>query len=241
MATIATPLPRSGARGSFYLRINLALLAVVFVGFSHSYFLSPWLAPQRQALSGLVHLHGAVATGWFLLMVAQPLLVARGNIRLHKQVGWAGAVIALLLPVSTILIGIAAIKRGQGASAVDPRVFFAVPFFGALLFAGLAWTGIALRRHAELHKRLLLLASAAMMDAPVGRLFPIQEFGAIPVLVAPMLAVAAGAIYDKATLGRVHRVYWIGGAAVLLVHFGRIAIMFTTFWPRFADAVAQLW
>lgn len=241
MASIAPTLPRARGGGRFYLHINLALLAVVVLGFSHSYFLSGWLAPQRPALSGLVHFHGAVATAWFLLMVSQPLLIARGDIRLHRRMGVAGAVIALLVPVSAILVGIAAIKRGQGASAVDPRLFFAVPFFGALLFAGLAWTGVALRRRPEIHKRLLLLASAAMMDAPVGRLFPIQGFGLLPVLAAPLVAVAAGALHDRAILGRVHRVYWIGGAAILLVHVGRIGVMFTPFWPRFAEAIAQLW
>lgn len=241
MATIAQTLPRARGGGRFYLRINILLLAVVFVGFSHSYFLSSWLAPQRPALSGLLHFHGAVATLWLLLMVSQPLLIARGDIRLHKRIGLVGAAVAVLMPLSAILVGIAAIKRGQGSSAIDPRLFFAVPFFGALLFAGLAWTGIALRRHAELHKRLLLMASAAMMDAPIGRLFPVEQFGAIPVLAAPLLTIAAGAIHDRQTRGRVHRIYWIGGAAVLLVHVGRIAIMFTPLGPRFAEAVARLW
>ncbi len=241
MATIAQSLPRARAGGSFYLRMNLALLALVFIGFSHSYFLSSWLAPQRPALSGLLHFHGAVASAWFLLMIVQPLLVARGDIRLHKRFGWAGALLAVLVPVSAILVGIAAIKRGQGASSVDPRLFFAVPFFGALLFAGLAWTGIALRRRPEVHKRLMLLASSAMMDAPVGRLFPIQEFGALPVLAAPMLAVAAGAIHDKLSRGSVHRAYCIGGAAILLIHVGRIGMMYAPGWPRFAEWMARLW
>jgi hypothetical protein len=41
--------------------------------------------------------HGATALAWLLLYVTQALLVARGKVDLHRRLGRAGPMIALLV------------------------------------------------------------------------------------------------------------------------------------------------
>jgi hypothetical protein len=143
MATIAAALPRERTRSFFYLGMNLFLLAVLVVGFSRSYFLSAWLAPERPPLTPLFHIHGAIATAWFLTMIVQPALIARGDVRLHKRLGWWAAGLALLMTVLGLLVGVAAMERGPTTSPIDPRKMFAIPFFTSLLFGGLVAAAIA--------------------------------------------------------------------------------------------------
>jgi hypothetical protein len=238
-AIAATPARAGTGRSRFYIGINLLLLGIVIAGFSRSYFLSAWLAPEQPALTPLFRIHGAIATTWFLIMVLQPTLIATGRVALHRYIGWFAAGLAALLMVTGLAAGIAAMQRGFVATPIDPRRFFAVPFSNALLFAGLVGAGVAARKRGDWHKRWMLLASAAIIDAPVGRLFPFADHGLLPILAAPLLVVAAGIIHDLATRGRIHRAWPIGGGIILFVHLGRIALMFSATWVAFADWVMR--
>jgi hypothetical protein len=63
----------------------------VFVGFARSYFLKGYFgAPPLPSL--LVHVHGAVSTGWIVLFVSQILLVAQHRVGVHRRLGIMGAV-----------------------------------------------------------------------------------------------------------------------------------------------------
>jgi hypothetical protein len=55
----------------------IAFAVTVFVGFSRSYFLKSWYGTPE--LSRLLHLHGLVFTTWFLVFLAQTVLVATGR------------------------------------------------------------------------------------------------------------------------------------------------------------------
>ena len=51
-----------------------------------------------------------------------------------------------------------------------PLVFLAVSIFDILVFSILVAAGFYYRRQAETHKRLMLLATIAILDAAIGRL-----------------------------------------------------------------------
>jgi hypothetical protein len=54
----------------FFLSSVLAVIVVVFVGFTPTYYLAPvFHAPALPSV--IVHLHGAVFTGWILLLLVQ--------------------------------------------------------------------------------------------------------------------------------------------------------------------------
>ena len=81
-----------------------------------------------------------------------------------------------------------------------------------VVFTGLAATGLLYRRRANLHKRLLTLATIALLAAPIARL----PFG------APLV----GLLGDPVTL-------W-GGLAIVFSQPLRLAISGTALWLRFA-------
>ena len=75
-------------------------------------------------------------TAWVLFLVAQTTLVATGRTYIHRRMGVAGAVLALLL----VIVGTTtAILRVKGGSAPVPGVsglsFLAIPLFDMVLFA----------------------------------------------------------------------------------------------------------
>jgi hypothetical protein len=66
------PLLRSSRRfdRSLYLGASLIFLALVFWTFAHTFYLKPFFG--TPPLSALLRIHGAVMTGWVVLLVVQP-------------------------------------------------------------------------------------------------------------------------------------------------------------------------
>jgi hypothetical protein len=115
---------------------------------------------------------------------------------------------------------------------------------------------IARVRDTDLHKRLMLVNTAGLLQAAVGRWFvlflaPPPPPGATavsppPVFVTVMPALAvdllivAGMVYDLRTRGRIHRVYWIAGGITLAVQVLRVPLSQTGVWLQMTNWLLAL-
>jgi hypothetical protein len=91
---------RWSAERRFHVGFATALAAAVFLGFSRTFFLRPWFPEWAQAHGApetFFYVHGVVFAGWFLLLIAQPLLVGAGRVDLHRRLGWFGAGLAVVM------------------------------------------------------------------------------------------------------------------------------------------------
>ena len=108
----------------FFLCIVGAILAVNFVGFARTYYLA---GVFRAPLPGpLVHIHGALFTCWLLLLAAQTALFGANKIRLHRNLGVLGGVIALGMLILSPMVLVFSLRRhafateGGAASSSSP-------------------------------------------------------------------------------------------------------------------------
>jgi uncharacterized membrane protein YozB (DUF420 family) len=228
---------------SFFTLIGLFVALVVFAGFARTYYLSRWLSePARTPEIGpLLHVHAIAFTLWILLQALQPLLVARGNIGLHKKLGIGGAALAFLVWVLGNLASAQAMEVGYKGMG-NPYAFYAITFFSMQAFGIIVALGILKRRDADSHKRLMLLSNAAILEAAVGRL-PLDlvvQTAPLSFYVGADLIILAGILYDHVSRGRVHAVWVWGGGLLILSQVLRLAIMETPAWLAFARAVAAL-
>lgn len=208
------PMATVGRR--FYLILSLLMAAVFVGGFGQTV---PDDFTHKPGLPLLLHVHGAVFTLWVFVFVAQPAFVARGSIRLHRQVGMAGAWLAGLMVVMGVAATVFAIRYKFIPSFFPPTIFLVLNLLGILTFGGLVAGGIALRRDAEWHKRLMLCATISILGPGLGRLLPMDSFGAAAPLVmfaAILLFAVAGPIADLVVRKRVHPAYGWGVAAIAL-------------------------
>jgi hypothetical protein len=229
---------RRGTR-RFYVGVAIAVLITVFLGFSRSYFLKAYYGTPE--LSFHVHIHGLVFTSWVLLFLAQTVLVAADRTDLHRKLGVGGAVLAgLVLIVGTTT----AILRVKGGSApipgVPPLAFLAVPLFDMVVFAILIGAGLSLRNRPDTHKRLMTLATIALMSAPIARLplgvlqaGPPAFFGLTDLFIVAML------IYDLATTRRIHPATIWGGLVIVASQPLRLMISGRPVWMTFAAWLTQ--
>jgi uncharacterized membrane protein YozB (DUF420 family) len=201
---------------SFYLTMSLLMAAVIVGGFSTTV---PDDFAAHPGLPLLLHLHGAVFTLWVFLFVAQPAFISRGAVKLHRQIGLAGAALAGAMVIMGLAATLYAIRFHRVPSFFPTGVFLVMNSLGIMVFGGLVAAGVALRRRAEWHKRLMLCATISILGPGLGRLLPMDSFGAFAPLV--MFAVSsafafAGPVLDFIKFRKVHRAYVWGVGAILI-------------------------
>jgi len=160
---------------SVYVTLAVAMTMMVVASF-WAIYVGPLLRGDADR-PWLFHLHGAVFLGWMGLLVAQATLVSIGRTRLHRRVGTLGMaygalVVALGLAITFVA---ASMHMASGAWDVDSAAaFLLLPLGDMALFAGFFGAAVAYRRRPELHKRLILLATVALLFAAVARVVPIE-------------------------------------------------------------------
>ncbi len=227
---------RAGHRDRiFFAVMALAIAATVFWGFSATFFLR---GAALGPLSPLLIAHGTVFSAWVVVFVAQTLFIARDRVTLHKRVGIFAGLLALLMIGLGLSAAVAALRLGRAPiPGLDPRSFFAVPFFDIFDFAVLIGAGFWLRRDPEMHQRLMLLGMISLIDAAIARIpLPFIQAGGPPVFFGLTdLFVVAAVAYDLITRRRVHRAYVWGGLFFILSQPLRLIISGTHAWLWFAS------
>lgn len=234
-----TSIDKRRAERIFYTAMSVAILITVFAGFSRTFFLRPYF--QTQPLLPLLIAHGIIFSSWILLFLTQTTLVAARRTRIHMRLGIAGGVLASLM----IIIGVyTSIVRAKGPSPipdVNPLSFLTIPLGDMLLFGILVGAALYFRRRADTHKRLMLLATIAILPAAVARLpigfvetgGPFVFFGLSDLFILPLL------VFDIITRGRPHRATLLGGALIVISHPLRMVVGGTQAWLAFATWLTQ--
>lgn len=217
----------------FFLGMAVAIALIVFVGFAPTFYLRGLYHPEP--LASVFHIHGLVFTSWVVLFVVQTALVSARRTDIHRRLGLLGGALALLMLVVGYMAAVTAARRGFTTPGLPPPlVFFVVPIFDLLVFAVLVGSGLYLRRTPAAHKRLMLLATLAVLTAAIARLPYVLPLGPPAFFGLTDLLVLAAIVYDRLTRGRVHPALVWGGLFLIVSQPLRLAISGTDAWLRFA-------
>ncbi|HUF22725.1 MAG TPA: hypothetical protein VMN81_01265 [Vicinamibacterales bacterium] len=211
---------------AFYLFEASLMTVIVLAGFWPFY---AGLVAGGTVRHPVIYLHAAVFTGWLVLMISQVLLVYVRKVRIHQRVGRAaiGYAIALLVLGIAVSIILTVERVTAGESTVDAAAgFLVLPLGDLLLFGGLFAAGIHYRRAPATHKRLMLLATNALVFPGAARLGDPSIAMIFGLWFLPIVLAMA---FDQFTTGRIHRVYYIG-VAVMLVFFMRVGLIDAELW-----------
>lgn len=218
----------------FYVGMAIAIAITVFAGFSRTYFLKSWYGTPE--LSPVLHVHAVVFTAWVLLFLAQAMLVASGRTYLHRRMGVAGAVLAVLLVIVGTTVAISRAKRGPSPiPGVSPLGFLAIPLFDMVVFAILIGAALYFRHRLEAHKRLMTLGTISLLAAPIARMrFPVLPPGPPTFFGLADLFIVAILVFDLVTRRKVHPATIWGGLLIVISQPVRLVIAGTPAWLAFA-------
>jgi len=252
MTATATAPTSSKSKRPFYVWMMIACAAVAVLGFAPTYFV-----PMAQGAfrgSALVHIHGALFFAWTAFVIYQTSLVSAGRVAHHRETGLIGVALATTMTVLGIVVAIVAANRQIAAGFADgAKAFLIVPPSVMIFFAVVVAFAIANVRRPEWHKRLLLVATVALLEAPIARWFltflappgadplapPPVSVALMPGLVGDLL-IAAAMIYDWRTRGRPHPAYLLAGGALLVMQLVREPIAGTPAWRAIATWLTQI-
>jgi hypothetical protein len=215
------------------------MLATVFLGFAHTYYLAGVF--QAPLPSVIIHVHGAAFSCWILLLITQTSLVSAGRVDIHRRLGIAGFLLACVMVILGVMAATDSLLGNRGPVGRDPKFFYIIPLTDMLIFATLVFFAFRARSNPSAHKRLILVATIALLIAAIAR-WPFAIVHRIPVRAALfsyafLLILVA---YDLWSTRKVHRATIWAGAFLILVQQIRIPIGKTAAWHAFATWVQTI-
>jgi hypothetical protein len=236
VATAELRITSLSAERRFFLGMAIALTGAVLLGFARSFFLRPFFPEWPSPHEAIFYVHGTLFAGWFALLVTQASLVTGGRIDLHRRFGVFGACLAAAMVVMGIVCALVAARRATGFTdiPVPPLIFLSVPLFDMPTFGALVALAIVNRSNPQTHKRLMLMASVALVTAAVARWpglpkNPLVFFGISDLFLLPLV------FWDLRTRGRLHPVTVWAGLWLVISQPLRLFVGGTAAWLAFAQ------
>lgn len=240
MVTIPNP-PSSSMRGIpgqrfdrvFFAAMVVLLAGCVFLGFAHTYYLAGTF--QAHLASHVLHVHGAVFTLWIVLLLAQATLVSVHCVDMHRRLGIFGVFLAALIVIMGILAAGDSLARAGPRASSQILSFSITPFTDMLIFGLLAGAAFRLRNDSATHKRLILLATIAMMRAAIFRWpFAFVFHNQLRAILLSYVFVELLIVYDLLCLHRLHKATMWATGLMIAVQVVRVPLGETESWHQVA-------
>ncbi len=168
-------------------------------------------------------------------------MVETGNIKRHKTLGWATAIL------STIMVPLGQIGVSSGAAPDYAPQFLSLEFGEMIGFATFVTAGILWRKNLAAHKRLMILSAVAISDAGFARIWlngfkvvPPGHFGwwlqyywGIALMLIAMMA------WDWWKRGRVHPAVLAGAALLWTCQLIATELFFSPTWKAMMVALVK--
>jgi hypothetical protein len=236
---VATRPPGRRFDDLFFSAMAVLILSTVFVGFAPSYYLAGMFHAPLPSL--IVHLHGAAFSCWILLLVTQTSLVSAGRVDIHRRLGIAGFLLACLMVVLGVLAATDSLVRQAGPPGRDPKFFYIIPLTDMVIFATLIAFAFRARSNPPAHKRLILVATIALMTAALAR-WPVALIHrkALVAALASYIFLLMLVAYDLWSTRKVQRATLWAAAFLIFTQQIRIPIGKTEAWHAFASWVQSV-
>jgi len=206
----------------FFTAIAGAMFAVAISGFLPSI---AFPSGRHAPVSLLAATHGVLSFVWLGIFLAQARLVADRRVRLHKRVGTAASLVAVLMVPLAYATCIEMVRRGFDLSGdlraeLDPAYAVIFPLGDLLMFSVLFTSAIAFRHRPEIHRTLILFANITLIPAPLAHLIghvPWLAATQAPIILLPISLFLAAAIARDFILKKTVRPLTWGLAASMFI------------------------
>ena len=225
MATVAMSraIRRPGAL--YFPVVTTLLLGLSLLAFADNLFTD---VHQPSNSDPQMVVHGLFGAAWVGLFAIQAWLIYFGRIALHRQLGQWVFLVGAGLVLSTLYLFV---SKFHGWAAMEPEVLanrLLLPVF--VVCAGLAYTR---RNRRDWHKRLLLIGTMALLEPVLARIYDPLTGPFLPAKMSETLdtllylsylssswlaLIGSLWLYDRVTLGRIHRVTLVGSGAIVAIN-----------------------
>ena len=174
----------------------LLLFALVLAGFTPripgTAFFGYFTEVARGApVPAVIHVHAAVAAGWFVLLIVQAFLVRADRTRAHRWLGWGSLLVVAALYATAVPVMKHAFESALLRMPRDTALSMLVqPVSGLALFGVMYALALAFRRRRLVHVAFLVGASLAAATPGLARL-GLHVVGGLPGIGVVLLLIYA--------------------------------------------------
>lgn len=237
---------RSNPARYLYASVSALLFVLMLLGFQQFYLHGQGYPghPLFPPVKAVIIAHGVSMTGWMVLFLVQPLLIATNNRRVHMSLGRLGAVLAGLIVILGLWTSIATARVEPDVVlwGLHRKPFMAIPIFAVLSFGAFVAVGVWNRRRSEIHRPMMLLATLMVIPAAIDRITGVPDLWAPTIwgavfgpFFAP-LVIGAVVLAVKTALTRSFD-RWLAGGLVVLAMIGAFIMRIapTAVWESFTN------
>ncbi len=182
--------------------------------------------PARQArYTPVVIAHGTLMTGWLVLLCYQAYLIRQNKPVLHKRLGKLSVV---LVATFTVLSAKVALDLHEELGR-DATLFANMAILANFLSLYILAVYFAFKKRVQVHKRLMLVASIALILPAFSRFtdaFDLPQQLSIPLYFLFLLVIPT--VHDVVRQRKVHIASVLAVSYSLLIFVGVVAFAFTT-------------
>jgi hypothetical protein len=217
----------------FFSGMALLIFGAVFLGFAKTYYLAGvFRAPLP---SWIIHIHAAAFTSWILLLIVQTLLVSAGRVDIHRRLGMFAFGLACAMVILGSMAATNLLLRDGAALGADAKTFYASSLGDMVIFATLIVFAFRERFNPAAHKRLILIATITLLEAPINR-WPFAIIQRAPIMIdvfaySFLLLLIA---YDLWSTRKVQRATLWGALFLVVIQQLELPIGRTAVWQSFA-------
>lgn len=244
MTSAEVPRASVGAARYFYVGVAAFIVLFTFGAFTRSYW-AP-MAGGSLDMHAAIHARAALFFVWTLFFLTQTIIAAQARMLLHRELGMLGVALAGAMVFSGVVASVVTLDLLLGTPRERVVIGTSILGFSSIIvFTVFMTAAVANIRRPEWHKRLMVLATFALMQAVVTRYILL-----IPDIIQPHRALIGATLTDLMLLavialdsrihGRVHPAYVAGGVFLLFVQIARSPLTHTPFWREACHWLASL-
>ena len=210
---------------AFFYQFSMVLLITVVIAFGMNILLKNY---HLNSSMSLIIVHGISMLGWYSLLFWQSRSIRINNFNLHKQLGLMSIALAVAIVISGIIIAISNYRGEKEALTLFGN------FSGMFIFGILYTFALLNRKKADVHKRLMIVASVAMLSPAlvrILRIFDINDFVTLPFW---LIYIVALPVYDYRKLKKIHTASLSATLFLIIILFGGSAYAMSESWVNLA-------
>lgn len=227
--------------------IAFVFLLIVFLGFMPFYMKGEGMGGRQisPAMFPWAVTHGALLTGWIVLLFVQATLISSRNHRVHMQLGWGVLVVAVGVVVTGFLIAIKSISPIPNAPfrGMAFEQFMLIMFTQLIVFSCFVGLGIAYRKTPGKHKAMMTLATLCIIGAATIRmpiLFSVFGENGWLGIHGPIFALGAIILILRSLAAKsFDRWFAAGYAAMVVIYVAATKFAVSDFWTHAAKAILK--
>ncbi|HEY0707631.1 MAG TPA: hypothetical protein VGG33_12590 [Polyangia bacterium] len=197
------------------------MLALATAAFFPTYFAR---FPGFEGTTAKVHFHVATMLAWIALTVAQPILIYRRQVELHRRIGQLAYALLPLVAVGFWLV----MKDGQ-LRRKEPELILATAF-DAFFYFFLVGMGLICRRRRAYHGPFMMLSLVPFLNPTLGRLISPAVSVPVELLVLVTVLVIARKRRREVRPYAVALTAFVGSLALLVVVMVALPTMADRLW-----------